>query len=356
MGDCGAWSGLTTVKTGHPGGCRYSLANMRGVLSERGLTYMVYTRRVGFPGGKLKALEKLAGEVRALAWEPKVTSFCSGKWRLRWAGDQLAYAIIAFNFAAEAGGPLDLVCPASAREGRGIRAGLQLHVGLDGASPRRRSLERSGLGRGPPSAVAGRGGTGSPGCRRSAGRSGIPDLRGRMSLSYYFTFSARPETRAEELVAFLKGVETEAKRMGFYRTLVLDAPFDTAKRQEFARRLTAGLRVEDGRLAGATLAADASVQRHSPQDGSCRLMPTSGAVLVVTNEQGDEVIFGFFRYPEAVKDVNGRTVAETGLKGGWYLSGYVDSADPRYRRIVRLFAAAGYLQSEEDEFAGGHTA
>jgi hypothetical protein len=176
-----------------------------------------------------------------------------------------------------------------------------------------------------------------------------------MSLSYYFTFSARPETRAEELVAFLKGVETEAKRMGFYRTLVLNASFDTAKRREFARRLTRGLLVQDRRLVGAELSDDAPMQRDSPQDGSCRLMPTSGAVLVVTNEQGDEVIFGFFRYPEAVKDVNGRTVAETGLKGGWYLTGYVDSADPRYRRIVRLFAAAGYLQSEVDEFAGGHT-
>jgi hypothetical protein len=54
--------------------------------------------------------------------------------------------------------------------------------------------------------------------------------------------------------------------------------------------------------------------------------------------------------------VNGSTVAETGLKGSWYLSGYVDSADPRYRRIVRLFAAEGFLQSEEDEFAGGHAA
>jgi hypothetical protein len=176
-----------------------------------------------------------------------------------------------------------------------------------------------------------------------------------MSLSYYFTFSARPETKAEELVAFLKRVETEAKRMGFYRTLVLNASFDTAKRREFARRLTRGLLVQDRRLVGAELPDDAPMQRDNPQDGTCRLMPTSGAVLVVTNEQGDEVIFGFFRYPEAVKDVNGRTVAETRLKGGWYLSGYVDSADPRYRKIVRLFAAAGYLQSEEDEFAGGHT-
>jgi hypothetical protein len=177
-----------------------------------------------------------------------------------------------------------------------------------------------------------------------------------MSLSFYFTFSARPETKVGELMAFLESVEREAKRIGFSPTLVLDASFDTAERREFARRLTSGLRVQDRRLVGAELPDDASVHRHNPQDGSCRLMPTNGAVLVVTNEQGEEVIFGFFQYPEAVKDVNGLTVAETGLKGGWYLSGYVDSADPRYRRIVRLFAAAGYLQSEEDEFAGSHTA
>ena len=177
-----------------------------------------------------------------------------------------------------------------------------------------------------------------------------------MSSKYYFTFSARPETKAEELVAFLKGVETEAKRMGFTPTLVLNASFDTAERREFARRLTAGVRVHDGRLASATLPVNASVHRHNPQDGSCRLMPTSGVVLGVTNEQRDEVIFGFFRYPEAVKDVNGRTVAETGLKGGWYLSGYVDSADPRFRSIVCRFAAAGYLQEERDEFAGGDSA
>ena len=177
-----------------------------------------------------------------------------------------------------------------------------------------------------------------------------------MGLNYYFTFSAPPETKAEGLVAFLNGVETEAKRVWFYRTLVLNAWFETAERREFARRLTPGLRVQDGRLAGATLAADASIQRDSPQNGSCRLMPTSGADLVVTNEQGDDFIFGFLRHPEAVKDVNGRTAADTGLKGGWYLSGYVDSAYPRYRRIVRLFAAAGLLQSEVDEFASGHTA
>jgi hypothetical protein len=68
MGDRGAWSGLTTVKAGHPGGCPYSLANMRGVLSERGLTYMVYIRRGGFPWKKLRVLKNLAGEMRAPAW------------------------------------------------------------------------------------------------------------------------------------------------------------------------------------------------------------------------------------------------------------------------------------------------
>ena len=135
-----------------------------------------------------------------------------------------------------------------------------------------------------------------------------------MSLSYYFTFSARPETKAEELVAFLKGVETEAKRMGFSPTLVLDASFDTAERREFARRLTAGLRVQGGRLASATLPADASVHRDDLHNGSCRLMPTDGVIPVVTDEHGDAIIVGFFRYPEEVKDVNGSTVAETRLK------------------------------------------
>jgi hypothetical protein len=105
-----------------------------------------------------------------------------------------------------------------------------------------------------------------------------------MSLSYYFTFSGRPETKAEELVAFLKGVQTEAKRVGFSPTLALDASFDTVERREFARRLTRGLLVQDSRLVGAELPDDAPMQRDSSQDGTCRLMPSSGAVLVVTNE------------------------------------------------------------------------
>ena len=107
-----------------------------------------------------------------------------------------------------------------------------------------------------------------------------------MSLSYYFTFNARPEIKAEELMAFLKGVEIEAKRLGFSPTLVLNASFDTVERRQFARRLTMGLRIADERLAGAEFLGNAAIWRRNPQDGSCRLLPTNGVVLAVSRCQG----------------------------------------------------------------------
>jgi hypothetical protein len=58
-----------------------------------------------------------------------------------------------------------------------------------------------------------------------------------MSLSYYFTFSAPGKIPAEKLVRFTKSVEVEAKKMGFDPTLILNAPFDTQERREFARRV-----------------------------------------------------------------------------------------------------------------------
>jgi hypothetical protein len=73
-------------------------------------------------------------------------------------------------------------------------------------------------------------------------------------------------------------------------------------------------------------------------------------VLVVTDEQGCETMFGFFQYAESVKDVHGRTLAETGLAGRWHLSQSVDGPDPRFRAVVRLFAEAGLLEREKDEF------
>jgi hypothetical protein len=101
MGDRGARSGLTTAKGGHPSGCPYSMVNIRGVLSERGLTYMVYIRRGGFPWKKLKGVENLAGEIRAPARNQQPRASFRAKRRLRWARNQLAYAIIASNFEVE---------------------------------------------------------------------------------------------------------------------------------------------------------------------------------------------------------------------------------------------------------------
>lgn len=171
-----------------------------------------------------------------------------------------------------------------------------------------------------------------------------------MGLSYYYTLAAPATVGAEELTAFLNGVEKEAQRMGFEPTLVLNATFDTPERRQFVRRLTTGLFIEDERLRGVALPAEPAVWRHNPHDGSCRLLPSRGAVLVVTDEQGCETLFGFFQYAESVKDVHGHTLAETGLAGRWHLSQFVDSPDPRFREMVRLFADAGFLESEKDEF------
>jgi hypothetical protein len=174
-------------------------------------------------------------------------------------------------------------------------------------------------------------------------------------LPFHFTFGARPEVKAEELVIFIKRVQTQAKDLGFASTLVLNASFDTAERRDFARRLTFGLRIEDQRLVGVELPKGAQAWRHDRVNGSSRLLPTNGVVLVVTDEQGCEVVFGFFQFPEIVRDINGHVVAESRLHGGWHSSNFVDSPDPRYREIVRLFGENGYLHKEEDEFAPAET-
>jgi hypothetical protein len=171
-----------------------------------------------------------------------------------------------------------------------------------------------------------------------------------MSLSYYFTFTAPATAAAGELNAFLRGVEKEAQRMGFRPTLVFNSAFSTAEQRRFARRLTTGLPIADERLKGVALPDDAAVWEHNPHEGSCHLLPSKGVVLVVTDEQGCETAFGFFQYPDTVQDIHGRTLAETGLAGSWYFSEFVDSPDQRFRKIVRLFAADGYVKSEKDEF------
>lgn len=170
-----------------------------------------------------------------------------------------------------------------------------------------------------------------------------------MGLSYYYTFSAPAETTSADLKAFLLGVESTARRLGFHPTMVLDADFDTPERLAFARRLTMGLPLEDARLRQARI-IDAAVWEHGAHCGTCHVLPRKGVFLAVTDESGCETLFGFFQYPEVVKDSGGRVVAESRLVGRWHFEQFVDSPDPRYRTIVGLFAGVGYLTSERDEY------
>ena len=172
-----------------------------------------------------------------------------------------------------------------------------------------------------------------------------------MGLSYHFTLSAPASKTPDELERFLKSVESKAKELGFRQTLVLNAPFDTKERRDFARRLTTGLFIEDTRLAGIVSPAPDQLWSHDPVAGACRVMPKQAVVLIVTDERGCECFFGFLRYPEEIINVHGKTIAVTGLAGRWIQRDFIDSPNSRYRRIIRLFADSGFLESEKDEFA-----
>lgn len=174
-----------------------------------------------------------------------------------------------------------------------------------------------------------------------------------MGLSYHFAFSAPGDAPAEALLAFLRSVEADARRMGFGPTLVLDAAFDTPARRRFARRVVRGIHVADDRLRGAAQPAPGLAWDFSPGLGHCRLAPGRAVILVVTDRRGRETVFGFARYPAVLRDIGGRELLETPVGDRWLFRDSVDSPDPRYRQIVRRFAEAGYLEAERDEFAPG---
>jgi hypothetical protein len=171
-----------------------------------------------------------------------------------------------------------------------------------------------------------------------------------MGLSYYYAFSAPASKTAAELEEFLRPVEVEAKVLGFDPVLVLDAAFDTPERQKFARQLTTGARLESDKLKGVVLLRDGQVWHHDPVIGSCRVIPKRGVVLVVTDAQKRETAFGFFQFPAMLQDLNGRDVITTHQGDRWTFQSFVNSADPRFRQIVKRFARAGYLDAERDEF------
>jgi hypothetical protein len=171
-----------------------------------------------------------------------------------------------------------------------------------------------------------------------------------MALSFHFKFSAPAEKTASELEGFLKTVESETQRLGFDPTTVLNASFDSEARREFARRLTTGERVESESLKGVVLIKREQFFTHDSVHGTCRVIPEVGVILVVTNENQQEIVFGFFRYPQTLVDVNDRAILDTNFGPGWRFRDFVDTPDPRYRAIVQKFADADYLESSRDEY------
>jgi len=170
-----------------------------------------------------------------------------------------------------------------------------------------------------------------------------------MGLTYHFSFTAPAASTPAKLQAFLQNVEGDARLMGFHPTVVVAGPYDTPQRREFARRVARGLMVEDDRLRNVKFAKE-TCWNFSNESGYCRLAPEYGVVLVVTDERGCETVFGFFRYPSVIRDEAGREVMPVPGRGAWTSGDCLKSPDPRYRSIVRRFAAAGYLASELDEF------
>jgi hypothetical protein len=169
-----------------------------------------------------------------------------------------------------------------------------------------------------------------------------------MGLTFRYEFRAPAAASPSQLAGFLHRVEIEAQTLGFRPTAVVNVPFDTDERVEFARRLASGYWVEDSRLKSGV---PVGVSSHIGAEGTCCLPPTRGVVLVVTNEQDQEACFGFMQYPETVRSTDGTTLAETGLAGGWAFQDFIQTPDPRYRVVVQMFADAGYLKNATDDFA-----
>ena len=108
-----------------------------------------------------------------------------------------------------------------------------------------------------------------------------------------------------------------AKSLGFAPTTVLNIPFDTAERREFARRVGGGFSREDDLLKDLALPREGQIRDHDPASGSCRLIPEHGVILVVTDEASCETCFGFFRFPAEIVDIHGRSLISTGLDGAY---------------------------------------
>jgi len=171
-----------------------------------------------------------------------------------------------------------------------------------------------------------------------------------MGLSYHFTFSAPESTTAAELEDFLREVELEAQEMDFNPTSVINGPFDTAERRSFARRITSGYYFEGKDLFKGGSPSKNEVWDYGSDGGWCRLAPEKAVFLVVTDESQAETVFGFVTYTEVVHDHVGNVLVKSPLGKRWYFRNFVDTPDPRFRKIVKLFAERGFVEFEEDEY------
>lgn len=172
-----------------------------------------------------------------------------------------------------------------------------------------------------------------------------------MGLTYHFSFRATGELTSGILAGFLREVETEARSLGFSPTFLLDGPFDTTERLQFARRLTTGLPLEDPRLQHAKLAKQRGIWFHHPESGTCRVAPIYGVILILTDERKNESTLGFFRYPTEIVDDDHQTVMTIPNSADWMFSEFLKTPDPRFRILVRRFAEAGYLALEHDDYS-----
>jgi hypothetical protein len=171
-----------------------------------------------------------------------------------------------------------------------------------------------------------------------------------MGLTYEYSFSAPANTAPEELESFLQTVEVAARAMGFSPTVVLNVSFDTPERRLFSRRLSGSCVIEDNHLKAPVIMAGDQVWHHEPCSGTARLIPERGVVLVITDEHGRESCFGFMKFPADLRDASGLPIMASPFGSGWVFRDFMKSPDPRYRRIVSLFADAGYLAEVLDEY------
>jgi len=86
-----------------------------------------------------------------------------------------------------------------------------------------------------------------------------------MGLSFRYEFTAPTTTTVAELESFMHEVQQLAQSLGFDPTSVLDVPFDTPERREFANRLGERITMEGEWRKGVAIPAPGQLRHHNPE-------------------------------------------------------------------------------------------